>query len=48
MHTALAYSAACDDTAEHSHMDDFAARERRFGLRVPYAMQVMILYDDLA
>ncbi len=29
-------------------MEDFAARERRFGLRLPYAMQVMILYEDLA
>jgi peptidoglycan/LPS O-acetylase OafA/YrhL len=29
-------------------MEDFAARERRDGLRVPYAMQVMILHGDLA
>ncbi len=44
----LAYCRPRDNTTDHSRMEDFAAKERRFGLRVPYALQVMILYDDLA
>jgi hypothetical protein len=29
-------------------MEDYAVRERRYAIRVPYAMQVMILYGDFA
>jgi hypothetical protein len=29
-------------------MEDYVVRERRSGVRVPYAMQVMILYGDFA